>query len=294
MMNSKVSLGKILSLSIAGTMVVSSLALAQSSNTSTAKVEQKSTLEKVAEKIQFNYAGEFSGPSPARIDENFSTPGSDGQPQGSANLRNMIGLGYRINKEWVAGATADFLFQPWNPTAAFVLRDPWARIGTSKLVSYKSFTMSGDLRAYVPISNASQSKALFTGVRNTLFSLFEVPNTRVSFGHYSFIRGNIYYADGVLKDGNVQGTYFDSYLAAHLNFQVSPAVQLTLWSDVVSPCLSRTGAWDPFGVDLFNIQPKVNIDVTKWLTLTPYVKFYPTNLSWYSTSINLDITANFL
>lgn len=256
--------------------------------------ENKSLFDQLSEYGTLSYFGTFRGPSLA----NLGTP-LQPSPDGSADsnspvgLYNQLTLGYKMRKKLITGVVGQFNLFPWNDASEgsqrFQMLDTILFVSRPGLVEAGSFKLDSRFSLHLPTSKIDTlaRKGLATAITATFNGHFDALNSRLTVGALMFIRG---YVPG---DQMVPGApSYQIVTAPYANYQLSERLTATLWIDLV-------GATRRFGTGFISglqnsdidIEPGLSWDITKNITVNPFINIYPASFSLASTSFQMNLIA---
>jgi len=272
-------------------------ATATSSNLSATTI-QPSSLSKIMEKVGLSYTAYYNGPGLTGLNQDINpqyTSKSDSLSlvDSSQNLDSFIGLTYKINPNLVVGASDEVktYFEPSADGSATTVYSPYVRLNLPHLVQKGGLNINSDiLRVYLPIADDMQKAGLATILRTQYYVTYDIPKTRVSVGVLPAFRFYIHSRPETAADTDFRMTF-----SAFANYQLSEKVAATLWTDWVDARHYVNSGFDLANLskaeDAADVQPGLSWDVTKAITLNPYISIFPKNPTLASTSVNMIISA---
>lgn len=272
--------------SITGGIQVAAIALFLMSplaHAETTAISSITTAPKLIDQITASYSGVFSGPSIGNP-SNYQ-PDDQGhiieEPFNRIVLRNSINVGYKLSSDIVAGPVANFNYYPFPVVSnnAFELADPAIRISHSKLINEGNFNMSGDVRALIPATQRTQSKGIITAIRAWQTSTYQVPNSRLQLGAYSFARAYLY-KSGAKEDSMTLEAYLAPFVGYEFNKTVS--MSLTYEMNALHRANESIFSWSP--KDPTDLSLGLSVNVSPKISVNPYIEIFP------GGKINLDAT----
>ncbi len=209
----------------------------------------------ILDNITVTYLGMASSPSLQGI--------SSGQ-RDSAQLRNFLGVGYRLseavtfsgNAFWSVRGVEQF------PTQ---IHDPFLRLADGSFLSGENWNLYVDGRVHLPLSAASVNSGLSWGIQSVQVLTYSVPESRFSIGFSSSIRYNSFKLQGY-------GSDLDLYWGPSFLYQLAPTLGLNFLSEVLWSHLCHRGG-SGWTYPSFDLEPGLAWDVLPSLSLNPYFHF---------------------
>jgi len=259
------------------------VAFASADPTSTSTTNAPSLLDH----FTTSYFGVYSGPSLSPNNDFAGQPGPDGKEAGTQGLESYIGAFYKLGSSgFRVGANIDVVVESFREHTV-TMNDPFASIVGSKFLDSHGWTMGGDVRVYTPISAASQTANLLTGMRTDQWTSYTLG--RWTAGAYTFARVNAFYGAG---DGSNSDLLFD--ISPNANYQLTERLAVTFWTDIVQLSNQRSHfgltAWTNAPIDF---QTGVAYQISKLWTVNPFINVYPGSMSVASTSLNAILIGKF-
>lgn len=255
----------------------------------------QSVYERIADKAILNYYGVYRGSS-LNDPGGALTPLGDGtlDTSGPQSIESLVTLGYKFNKDTTASIIAHFYYYPGikpdGTSEGFQNLDPIIQFERKNLINSNGLKLTGRLGFELPLSGYDRlvSAKDLTAVTATGILSYDVPKTSLTVGLFGYIRGYIPTAS-TPDDART----YKLYVAPNMNYQISPTVAATLWVDLVQA--TRNGNAPGFigGLqgDYVDIQPGINWDITKNISLNPFFNIYPANLTLKATSFQAALSA---
>ncbi len=251
--------------------------------------------QEVAPKKNYNdilirHDATLTGPNVSTFDSHVRGINGEFQETSTINIENWSYLGYRFSKDFSLAAVAQYTYRPVL-SQDITMRDPFIKAAFGNIINSDGFSLSGDLRAYLPTSRLSQDNKMVIGLRNSMGASYDIPGSRVSLGAATRIRLNTFSTE--LADKNQQDIYF--YLGPSVSYKISNTVSAVVLYEMqaghyLGTSLSSTGA-----VDVTDLQPGISWDVTPNLNLNPFVNFYTGGkILRESTYLGLNLSATLL
>jgi len=255
---------------------------------------QPSLYDKIAEKAALSYYGIYRGPSVSDIG-NSHQPLFNGQtdPNSPQSIENLLTTGYRFDKDLSAGVITHFYYFPiGNPTGAgqdIQMLDPILYLSRTNWVDRGNFKVKGlfYLAPGISKNDILKQQHLAMSFGPALSATYDVPNTGLTLGLYSYIRG---YVPTSAANGDSRSYYL--YAAPNLNYVLTKTLSATLWVDLIQAQRTLgTGFFSGLTNFESDIEPGINWDVNKYLSLNPVLNIYPGNLTLAATSLQAYIIA---
>jgi hypothetical protein len=263
------------------------------SNVTTVTAE-KSLLEKLSEYGTLDYFGTYRGSSLSRMDSTLQ-PGVNGalDPTSPAMLDNSITAGYKINKDWIVGGVGHFYLFPWSdPNGGgqkLQLLDPTLFVSRPELINDRGFKLDTRLTFFLPMSKYDTlvSNGLATAITAVFNARHEALMSNLTVGVYSYVRAYI-----PTSDTHANAPSNTVVAAPYGSFQVNDRLAVTLLVDLLSVTRNYgTGFFSGLKTGVVDIEPGISWDITKNITINPFLNIYPSNPTLASTSIQASIIA---
>lgn len=261
-----------------GLALVGALSLnAAQAATNTSATSAAEVAPSLKDKLNISDTSYIYGPGAASIAKGdiSKQPNTDGSLGDAVQAENVIAVYYKASPAVKLGPVADIKLnidakKPVDFAAA------WLAVKHGSVYTNGNFALSGDLRFYAPVAGS-----LITGIRSSQNMDYQVPNTRLTISNYTTIRANA---------NRGLAPKFQFTLSPYLNYQISPKVAATLWTDVV-----QLTAMNTITNEDLDIQPGMNFEISPNFSLNPYLNIRPAAADLLgSTSINVTITATLL
>jgi hypothetical protein len=240
--------------------------------------ELRSTLdeESVLDRIRMSYFGIFYGPGFANSSRYQPRPDGRPDPDRPVVLKNYLSLGYGITDSINFGGAFYWLWQPI-PGEQLVVKDPYVKLSHNSIISTDRFNLYGDIRMHFGMSNLSRENDLLTGLQHFQIATYTVGDWTAGF--YGSVRVNFFGRQGYGDDLQLYG-------APNLSYQITPTLGVQALYEMASSHFygDRPGYITSDGTDL---ELGMNWDATPNLLVNPYVRMYPENVSWESTSAGM-------
>jgi hypothetical protein len=261
--------------------------------TTSTTTTKKPVLERLSEIGTLNYFGVYRGASLSNLG-NTMQPAVSGSPSNSPqSIESTLTAGYKVNPDLVVGAMGHFYYYPvGNPVGTgqdLQMLDPILTVNQSNIVNAHGFKLAGRYSAHLPLTKVDtlQTNNLATALTTTWISSYEVPNTTLTVGLFGYLRGYV-----PTENAGPSVLTYKVYLAPNANYQLSKTVALTLWVDLLQITRNRgTGFISGMTNDVVDIEPGINWDLTKNVSLNPVINIYPTHPTLASTSLQAFIIA---
>jgi hypothetical protein len=276
---------------------MASAALADTTATSTTTASE--VTGGLKQKIGLSYYGWFKGPAVNNITS--SNPNLEGeQEKDTLLLDSIVSARYKVTDTFTVGPDIRFYLRPTREQDA-LLKDPWFTFKQAKIIDSNGWNLAIDARIYAPVSSGSQTVGMLTGIRTTQTLSYEIPNTRLTLGTYSYVRANFYAPNDANQDpiANNRPDAWYFYVAPNATYQLLPTLQATLWWDFVQAhnIYRSNGIINNDHEGQLNdqdIQPGINWDITPNVSFNPFLNIWPSNPTLSSTSLQFILTAKLL
>jgi hypothetical protein len=269
-------------------------AFAEVDPNSQSQANSKTLYERVAEKGILNYFGVYRG---AGLNDpgNGFTPLPDGTLDASSpqSIENVVTAGYKFNKDTSLAILAHFYYypgpKPANTSSGFQNLDPIIQFEQKNLINSNGLKLTGRLWFEIPVSSYDRPLPAnnLTAITTTGILSYDVGKTGLTVGLWGYLRG--YIASASTPD---TARSYKIYLAPNVNYQFSKKVAATLWVDLIQATRNgNTGFISGMTNDNMDVQPGINWDITKNISLNPYFNIYPGNLTLKATSFQANLSA---
>jgi hypothetical protein len=221
--------------------------------------------------------GTYYGAAPANF--NMNTP-NENTTTAAQNLDNAIIGGYRIDQDTYIGGMMEFDYRPVGGSDATMM-DPAIRFGKDNWIKTGPWQLYADLRAYLPVSTASQNAKQDVQLRSFQNLTYEVKGTRWTLGAYGSLRYYVYSDPDTLNPQTDLLSFSPkqrvrAYVGPNVNYQVSPSLSIFVLGEAEG--VQNTGNsfwnWNDNGMD---IEPGVMWNITPKLMINPFINVYPTS-----------------
>lgn len=224
--------------------------------------------------------------------------------KGASFIENAVVGMYKLNDNWKAGAVARMSWDnPGISNNGVTLLDPYLRLQRANIVKAGTFTLNGDYRAYVGVSDASRASDKVSALRIRKLMNFDVPNTKVSIGALAFTTYNVYtpgalgvaqqnadaahkaalnaHTKGIATNKIKAGTKAPVASAASISeadFYVGPSVEYAILPSLRVGVLyelytkvQKSNSGRSFAHQASNLEPGISWDVTDKINLNPWI-----------------------
>jgi len=287
----KITMGIIGGISVLFTQMA--FAVTESGNVSTVAAEP-SLYDKLSERAALSYFGVYRGGALSDLGSAVN-PTATGSPDLTSpqGVESLITTGYKINKNLMLGAITHFTYYPFlNPIGSdtrFQMLDPILMLSQSDIINRNGFKLSARLHVFLPLSKDDilLQQHLATAISPTLIINYDVPHSSLSLGIYGYVRG--YIPNG---DANADANSYKLYAAPNASYQISRTLAATLWVDLVQAVRTQnTGFISGMQNGPVDIEPGINWDITKNISINPVINIYPGNPTLAATSLQAFIVA---
>jgi len=231
----------------------------------------------------------IAGPAMSNPGEN-QPDSATGNPDPTTPVRteNTFALGLRLANGASLGAAMNFGYTPVANTG-FGLQDPFLSI-RKPLLDKNGLSLLGQIRAYAPVSSASQAANQIGRVRFVMVQNYTPTNSRWSVG----VTG---YAQAYLYNGNraENATKLKVLAEPSINYQIKPNLTAGLMYDMLAKNRYDNSFFNFFEADETALSPNVSWDVNSRLNLSPYISI-PTGkrIAADTSTINLLLSMRLL
>jgi hypothetical protein len=240
-----------------------------------------------------NYFGVYRG-APLSNLSSARQPSVDGtiskEPQ---HIESTLTGQYKITPDFLVGAMGHFYYYPvGNPVGTgqdMQMLDPSIRVDRLNLVNNSGFKLHGRFTAQLPMTKVDflQSEQLLTSLTASMITSYDVPNTSLTVGIFSYARAYVQEAGAPAGSRS-----YKLYVAPNANYQITKTVAATLWIDWIQALRRQgTGFFSGLQNDVMDIEPGINWDVSKYFSINPIINIYPSNPTLKSTSLQAFIVA---
>jgi hypothetical protein len=265
--------------------LAASIVMANAANAAVSTTSVTAKAPKLIDKVVASYWGAYAGPSvtnPTRVTTDVDAGGLMTNDS-FQNLDSTLTAGWRINPTTSLTGNYRFIYVPMTDNGQdFITKDPWVALKRNKLINVGNFNLDADLRAYVPVQNSGKMN---TAIRSTQTATYAIPNSRLTLGTYTILRANF------LKEAEKPLPNAQAYLSGFGNYQLTPTLAATLWSDIVQLDYS-------FNKDLQNklvlVSLGMNWDITPKVSVNPSFNFFPGNATLERTTVGMILSASIL
>jgi hypothetical protein len=155
----------------------------------------------------------------------------------------------------------------------FLLTDPYLKVGKTNLIKYKTFSLTGELRAYAPISKPSHNSDRLTRFRSFSIANYDIPGTKFSLLSYNDISYYVFGSNGSSVAKNVA-------LAVQptLNYQALPTLGVYIGYEMDAAHYRNKGVddWNGSGAGYGTyFYLGTSWDVTPKFNFSPYLQLRP-------------------
>jgi hypothetical protein len=233
-------------------------------------------------KVGLRWDGVLYGPGVTNINTyqpDLYNKNSYGLPtQTPVFIRNAIGTTYALPGNWIAGATLRADIMPTYIGRDYAIDDSYVRIMNPKLVSHGNFNVSGDLRLYMPTSQASRTTGQSASVTTQFIPSYNFPGTRWSIGAILRQQSYSHYS---WANSNAMDT--DAYAGPNVNYQITPKLAAGILYEFEAVHYYGTGAFNfttqnasnPGIMTPTDVEPNISWDITPNINFNPFLNMYP-------------------
>ncbi len=217
-------------------------------------------------RYSLSYFNIFYGPALRNTTSYQATPYGEIDPDRPVLFKNFLTLGYSVTDRITVSGTGHWLYQPVQGHE-LSLRDPFARVAHSSLLSYRDLNLYGDLRLHFPVTMVSRETDLRTTFQTFQALSWEPEGSRWSAAAFFSGRWSLYGDQGFGNDGEL-------YLAPFVAYQFRHDLAFTMLYEMTAAHELGDDPWN-FVSDGTDLEPGVSWDVTPTLNLNPYLTFFP-------------------
>lgn len=276
MKKSSVIRGGISTLALAGLLVNSAFADATSTSTQNVNTVVPSLLDKIA----VTYVNAFTGPAVTSLGSMYQASKLDGTTDTTTPLlfENTLGAIYKLTDHIKIGPTFYWQYKVGGVDNLLMGGDSYVKVSHNALITKGAYTLTGEARYYVPITEASRDKRSMGAIRVIQNQNYDIPNTKWSVGVYSFVQKYFYnqYEAGKGFKGTAPWS-LRAYVGPSVTYAITDSVQAALLYEATARVRfgkSVFSGWEnpnPDGAPSTDIEPSVNWDITKSISLNPYL-----------------------
>ncbi len=277
------------------TIILSNSVLAANDLGSASTLHARPTLyDKIVEKAALSYFGIYRGGGLNDLG-NSANPTVSGNPDPTSpqGIENLITTGYKLDQNRMIGVITHFSYYPFlSPQGSdrrFQMLDPILMLSQANIINKKGFKLSTRLNIFLPLSKDDilLQQNLAAAISPTLILNYDVPGSSLSLGIYSYLRGYI-----PTQNSAVNALSYKIYVAPNASYQISKTVAATLWVDVIQAVRTQnTGFISGIQNTPVDIEPGINWDITKNISINPIINIYPGNPTLAATSLQAIIIA---
>ncbi len=273
--------------------LMTSAALADTTtNNSTTTATVQEAAPSLMQKVTMSYLGLVYGPSVGN--PNGFTPDEYGRFQdekgapanGKVNMENYLMIGYKATPTLTPTLVIGSVY---NMVAGQDLRmtDPYLKVG-GKLVDAGKFSLTQDIRGYIPVSTNSRNSGLITALAS-----YQVMNYQLT---EKFSLSNAFYLRYFLRDGSaaVGKRVGDAMVLPSLNYQISAPLSASLGYEADAMTNKGDGVtdWSRNGTYVYT---GIAWDITPSINFNPFLQFMPGGkVNADSTTLNAYLSAKIL
>lgn len=237
--------------------------------TNTSSAQSKVLAPSLVDNLLVSYTNVFFGPpieAPLAQNQPNDSGETDAADSSHIAMEHYVALGYKFTKSASLSIVPGFKWEPVDPHTT-TLYDPYLKLSEGKLISSGNYGMAGQMRVYIPVSDASLDNNAVAGIRLQQVSTYAIPDSRFTLGFTTFGRGNI---NSTLNNAKGKPNMaFQIYGGPSVEYQLAPTVSLT--------ALYEMQAKSPYG-DVLNFsaagtdfEPGISWDITPTFNFSPYV-----------------------
>lgn len=253
---------------IVGISLATGFAFGATEDTSGVNVSstEKSLGRRLLDKTSFSYFAFATGPAVTRF-SNYGIDGSTGKDGGAVGTANQFRANVALNDSGLY--IGPFITATFQPTVgrALTLTDSGFRVGHTSLIKNSEFSWSADARFLAPISERSIGRDVFMNLQSTHNMQYSPAGSRMTYGIFTSIMKSFLGPNGSKSD-------LDIYFGPNITYKASETISYTTYFELY-PYHDLGDDMATFKSAPFDINPMVNFQVNKVLTLSPGVIYYP-------------------
>ncbi|MBS1961493.1 MAG: hypothetical protein JST04_04710 [Bdellovibrionales bacterium] len=188
------------------------------------------------------------------------------------NFDSEVGAGYRVTKDIGVGPIVPFIAVPVRGQG-FILGDVGLKAFNSKTIDRNGFRLATNLIVQAPSSDSSKARDMTWALKTTPYGRYQFAHSNVSLGAFTELKDYF----GVSRDKT-----FKVWALPYLGYSLSDSVTLRLAYEMEWHHNLHQSGLETYMTDW---QPGVVWNITKQLSINPYVQFYTMN------SVDLDHAA---
>jgi hypothetical protein len=273
---------------VIGTLAMAcSLMSASSAMADTSTTTVDATAPRLADKLIASYWGYYAGPALSNITDRATLTNDTGDLDDVQGLDSTVTLGYRLTKDISMTANYRSIYTPVMPdgSADYLNKDGWIAVRNGKILNNgQGLNLAADIRAYVPIQTSGRMNTAF---RSTQTLTYDIPKTRLTLGTFTIARVNLLHGEHGAK--NVDNMNLS--LSTLLNYQMTPTLALTGWSDILTYDIK-------FDKDVYNklvpISVGMNWDINPKISVNPQLTAFPGAARLNNVTLGGILSARFL
>lgn len=251
--------------------------------------------DKVNERAVLTYLGIYRGAPLSDLGNSLQpTPEGTLDDTSPQSFENYLTVGYKLRKDLTLGVSTHFFYYPiGNPAGSgrsMQWYDPSIVFTKNGFIDTGNFKLTARVSVQLPFSASDilQRQNLAFAVLPTLIGNYDVPNTKLSVGFFSYFAAYIPTADTIPGARTVKLIF-----APTANYQISKTVAATLWVDLIQTVRAQgTGFFSGMTNFPIDIEPGISWDVSKYITINPILNIYPAKPTLAATSLQALIIAH--
>jgi len=215
--------------------------------------------------ISASLVSNIAGPSISNPGEN-QPDSATGKPDPSAPVRteNTLGLGLKLANGASIGAAMNFGYTTV-ANSGLEMQDPYLSIKKG-LIDKNGFNLMGQIRAYAPVTTASQAANQIGRTRFVLVQNYTPNNSRWSVGVTAYAQAYLYNANRAEN-----ATKLKVLAEPSINYQIKPNLTAGLMYDMLAKNKYDNSFFKFFEADETALAPNISWDVNSRLNLSPYI-----------------------
>lgn len=224
------------------------------------------------EKTAVSYYGIYYGPPTG--DPTASKQVNEwGKPTTSQYFLNYLSMSYKASQTLLPGITVMSTYTPVNGQDMTLL-DPYLRITDTQLIKTGNWNLYGELRNFLPVTQASQNAHKMNTLGTFQWLTYNVPHSRFSVGAWAKLYWTLYGSNAApgVNGKPTSSTDYQAYLRPQVFYTLTPKLSAALYYEMfANHALGQASDdWYHAGTD---VQMGAMWTVFNGITLNPYLQF---------------------
>jgi hypothetical protein len=253
---------------VVGILLIAGIAKAATEDNAGVSVTkaEKSLATRILEKTSFSYFGFLAGPAVSNV-TNYQLDPMSGKASDPVAISSQFRANIGINNK--GAYIGPFITARIQPTIGqtMTLTDSGFRVGNTSLVKVGDFNWSADARFLAPFNQSSKDRDLAMTLQSTHGMNYTPTGSRFAVGFFTSVVKHFLGANGAKHD-------FDLYLGPNFTYKASDTLSMTTYFEIYQGHTYGDRSTD-FKASPFDINPMVNFQVNKILTLSPGIVYTP-------------------